>query len=55
MGVPVIGSVGVLIAAKVRGDIAALAPLLVALRTSGLWLADRVVAAALASVGEEPR
>ncbi len=54
MGVPVVGSVGVLIAAKVRGDIAAIAPLLSALRTSGLWLSDSVVARVLASVGEAP-
>lgn len=54
MGVPVVGSVGVLVAAKVRGDIAAIAPLLSALRTSGLWLSDAVVARVLASVGEAP-
>ena len=37
LGVPVVGSVGVLIAAKVRGDIAAIAPLLLALRSSALF------------------
>ena len=52
LGVPVVGSVGVLIAAKVRGDIAAIAPLLLALRSSGLWVSDALVSAVLASVGE---
>ena len=47
-----VGSVGVLIAAKVRGDIAAIAPLLLALRSSGLWVSDALVSAVLASVGE---
>ena len=54
LGVPVVGSVGVLIAAKVRGDIAAIAPLLLALRSSGLWVSDALVSAVLASVGEGP-
>ncbi len=52
MGVPVLGSIGVLIAAKARGRIPAVSPLLTALRASGLWVSDAVVARVLASVGE---
>ena len=55
MGLPVVGSIGVLVAAKVRGDVAAVAPLLAALRASGLWLAEALVARVLESVGEVPR
>lgn len=55
MRVLVVGSVGVLIAAKVRDDIAAIAPRLSVLPTSGLccpmW---SVGARALVSVGEAP-
>lgn len=52
MGLPVVGSIGILIAAKVRGDVERIAPLLVALRTSGLWLSDALMARVLNSVGE---
>ena len=54
MGVAVIGSVGILVAAKVRGDVPALAPHLFALRASGLWLSDSLIARVLAAVGERP-
>jgi hypothetical protein len=52
MGVAVVGSIGILIAAKVRGDVDTLAPLLLALRTSGLWVSDALIVRVLASVGE---
>jgi hypothetical protein len=52
MGVAVVGSIGILIAAKVRGDLPALAPHLLALRASGLWLSDGLIARVLSSVGE---
>jgi predicted nucleic acid-binding protein len=52
MGVAIIGSVGILIAAKTRGDINAVAPMLDALRASGLWLSDVLVARVLLAVGE---
>lgn len=52
MGVSVIGSIGILIAAKAHGDIPALAPQLFALRASGVWLSDVLMARVLASVGE---
>ncbi len=54
MGVAVVGSVGILIAAKVRGDVPALAPHLEALRASGLWLSDSLIARVLLAVGERP-
>jgi len=52
MGVAVVGSIGILIAAKTRGDVPAVAPHLLALRASGLWLSDALIAWVLASVGE---
>lgn len=52
MGLSVIGSIGVLVAAKVRGDLTAIAPLLGALRESGLWMTEALVARVLAAVGE---
>lgn len=56
MGVPVIGSIGILVAAKARGEVERIAPLLADLRTSGLWMSDALVSRVLASVGEsEPR
>jgi len=54
MGVAVVGSIGILIAAKARGDLSALAPHLQALRASGLWLSDALIARVLLSVGERP-
>lgn len=53
LGVSVVGSLGVLIAAKVRGDVERIAPLLAALRASGLWVSDALITSVLASVGEE--
>lgn len=53
MGLTVVGSVGILIAAKTRGDVPAIAPLLDALRESGLWLSDAFVARVLSGVGEQ--
>ena len=52
MGVAVLGSIGILIAAKTRGDVPAVAPHLFALRASGLWLSDALIGRVLASVGE---
>lgn len=52
MGVPIVGSLGILVAAKARGDIEKVAPLLRALRASGLWLSDALVARVLAAVDE---
>ena len=52
MGVAVVGSIGILIAAKVRGEVTALAPHLYALRASGLWLSEGLIARVLSSAGE---
>lgn len=52
MGLTVIGSLGVLVAAKARGEVERLAPVIDELRESGLWLSDAVVARVLAAVGE---
>ena len=54
MGLAVVGSIGILIAAKARGDIKAIGPLLAALRTSGLWLSESLVARVLLALGEQP-
>ncbi len=48
----VVGSIGILIAAKTRGDVIAVAPHLSALRASGLWLSDALIATVLMSIGE---
>jgi predicted nucleic acid-binding protein len=48
----VIGSVGVLILAKQRGLIPALAPSLETLRASGYYLSDALIQEALQRVGE---
>ena len=52
MGVAVVGSIGVLIAAKVRGDVENIGPLLLALRASGLWVSDALITRVLTSLGE---
>jgi predicted nucleic acid-binding protein len=48
----VIGSVGVLVLARERGLIPALAPLLEALRASGYYLSESLIQAALQRTGE---
>ena len=52
MGIPLIGTLGVLVAARERGEIEAVGPLLEALRGAGLWLSDELVARVLEQVGE---
>lgn len=53
MGIVITGSMGVLKAAKDRGVIPAVAPMLAQLRQAGLWLSDELVRAVLAEVGED--
>lgn len=53
MGVPVIGSIGILVAAKARGEVKRVAPLLVDLRASGLWISEAFVNRVLAALGED--
>jgi predicted nucleic acid-binding protein len=48
----VIGTVGVLVIARERGLIPALAPLLEALRSSGYYLSEKLIQTALERVGE---
>lgn len=52
LGIPVKGTLGLVLAAKQRGDIPAARPVLEKLRQSGMYLSDRVVNEALALVGE---
>ena len=52
MGIHVIGTIGLVVAARRRGDLAAVAPVLAELRNSGLWLSDGLVNQVLAAVGE---
>ena len=54
-GVQVVGAVGILIAARKKGWIAALKPELIALREEArFFLSAQFYAAALASIGEQP-
>jgi predicted nucleic acid-binding protein len=52
LGLPVIGTLGVVLAARADGLISAARPVIEDLRRSGLYLTDQVLAAALQSVGE---
>jgi predicted nucleic acid-binding protein len=51
-GLPVKGTAGILVAAKRRGLISVVRPLLQRLRLSGYYLADNVISAACLAVGE---
>jgi len=52
LGIGVIGSIGILIAAKSRGDIGAVRPTLTALQRAGVWLSDALIAQVLEAVDE---
>jgi uncharacterized protein len=52
MGLTIVGSVGVVIAAKARGELPVVAPVLDELRASGLWLSESFLARVLAACGE---
>jgi predicted nucleic acid-binding protein len=52
LGIPVRGTLGLVILAKQRGRIPAARPVVEALRRGGLYLSDAVLDAALALVGE---
>ena len=52
LGIPVRGTLGLVILAKKRGEIRAARPLLEALRRGGLYLSDALLNAALALVDE---
>jgi predicted nucleic acid-binding protein len=51
-GIPVRGTLGLILKAKERGRIAAARPVLMQLRLAGMFLSDRVMNQALALVGE---
>ena len=52
LGIPVRGTLGLVLAAKERGVISAARPILDQLRLSGMYLSDRVMNQALTLVGE---
>lgn len=52
LGLKVIGTPGLLVLAKRQGKLVRVAPLIEQLRTSGPYLGDAVIAAALAAAGE---
>lgn len=52
LGIPVRGTLGLVLTAKQRGTIPAARPILEQLRSSGMYLSDRVMNQALALVGE---
>ncbi|MGB7443832.1 MAG: DUF3368 domain-containing protein [Coleofasciculaceae cyanobacterium] len=52
LGIPVRGTLGLVLSAKQRGEIPAARPVLEQLRLSGMYLSDRVMNQALALVGE---
>ena len=52
LGIPVRGTLGLVLTARQRGSIPAARPVVEALRREGMYLSDRVLDAALALVGE---
>ncbi len=52
LGIPVRGTLGLVITAKQRGKITAARPVLEQLRLSGMYLSDRIINQVLALVGE---
>ena len=52
LGIPLLGTLGLVLKAKQRGSVPAARPVLEQLRRSGLYLSDRVLNQALALVGE---
>ncbi|HEX6987814.1 MAG TPA: DUF3368 domain-containing protein [Planctomycetaceae bacterium] len=52
LGIPVRGTLGLVLIAKCRGVVPAARPVLEQLRRTGMYLSDRVLNAALAQVGE---
>lgn len=52
LGVPVVGTLGLILAAKEHGRILEAAPVVERARRAGLYLSDRLVRASLARIGE---
>ena len=55
LGLPLTGTLGVLLRAKQAQLIPAMEPLITAIRTGGIWLSDAIVAETLALAGEAGR
>jgi predicted nucleic acid-binding protein len=52
LGIPVRGTLGLVLTAKQRGRIPAARPILLQLRQAGMYLSDRVISQALTMIGE---
>ncbi len=52
LGIPVRGTLGLVLTAKQQGEITAARPVLEQLRLCGMYLSDRVMNQALARIGE---
>ena len=52
LGLPVIGTLGVLLAARRRGEVDAIRPLVEALQQQGFWIATSLVERVIAAAGE---
>ena len=52
LGLPVIGTLGVLLAARRRGEVDAIRPLVEALQQQGFWIAPSLVERVIAAAGE---
>jgi hypothetical protein len=52
LGLPVVGTAGLLLLAKAQDQVQAVAPLLAALRDRGYWLSDALVAEVRRRAGE---
>jgi predicted nucleic acid-binding protein len=52
LGLPLTGTLGILLKAKQRGLVTSICPLIKRLRDGGIWLADKIVAETLRQAGE---
>jgi predicted nucleic acid-binding protein len=52
LGIPVVGTIGILVQAKRKGLVSALSPLLLHLKSKGVWLSTSLIQNVLAEVGE---
>lgn len=52
LGLPIVGTLGLALRAKTRGEVRLAAPIVEELRKAGLYLSDRLIREALSVVGE---
>ena len=52
LGLPIVGTLGLALRAKTRGEVMLAAPIVEELRMAGLYLSDRLIREALSMVGE---